>query len=592
MQTSTHGIRDGILFLVGLLVLIVGILSLTNVAQNQDMYRFKIRFNKAQSLPEGAVVQVSGVPVGQVETVALQPSTNQSLVSVRVSNSVKLYRDDLYTIGTGGLVGEKYIDITPTHTGGRPIGPGAIVQGVSAPQVDDLVSSTNELLGKLNQTATGLNNLIGSHEDQEAMKRAVRDFERAASTSVEIADSLNSQFSAHRGDLAATITDLRNTTRSSAEFAAALTRLLQDNQGEINATVAGMRQTSESTAALVAGLNEMVQRNAGAIETLVSDLGAVTKDLRQVSASLSPQLSGTKMIQNMEAATTHMAAIAARMEQTATAVDSLVNDPELVATLRDSAKNLRQAGADLTAMTGDARKAVAALPGMTADLQSITTNVKDTTVIAKDATVNVKDATASMKTASSDLPGLTKPFKEIAPEAAENLLGITRTVRRTTTTIDETATKLTSIGSVMGRIRLQPDGRVLGLIDAPRDARADANLNVGSRSVLRAGVADIGNTNGLNAQLGRRVRPNLLLRAGMVQSHAGAGMDYAPFRNLQVSGEVFAPRDPRVNLQADYRLFDDWWLSAGWYDAFDARRAAGAGLTYRPAPKEIVAPKK
>lgn len=574
MQTtgSARGneVRDGIVFLLGLIALILVIIYLTKITQDEGTYSFQIRFARAQSIQTGAAVQVSGVTVGQVTNVALQPGTNLSLVTVKVSGNLALTTTDTYAVATGGgLVGEKYIDITPMHAGGEPVKAGTAVTGVTTPEITDLVEASSALLTKFNKTADALQTIIGDADTQRNYKQAMQDLQRAAASSAAFTGNLNVQLTQNRAALAAAITDLRNTTHSSSEFTAGMNRLLQQNQADLTATIAGLRQTTASSADVMDGLNQLVRRNAKAVDGLVADLGSVSKDLRQISETLTPQLTGSKMVANLDTASAHVAKLTERLDNVATSVERLFDDKELATMIRESAEHMRKASADLEVMLAEARKAVGAFPGITADLQT--------------ASANMREASVGMRSAGSDLPLITRPFRETAPETADNVLTISRSLRQTSNDVGGMARKLTRIGSTLANLRLEPDGRVTMLTDGAQATRGDANLDVrGATTLLRLGGANLGNGNQVNIQLGTRLSPDFWLRGGLVQSKAGMGLDFLPTRNLRFSGELFDPKSPRANFQADYRLGGAWWLSGGWYDMMDRQNTPGAGIVFRP----------
>ena len=593
MHTKATDVRDGIIFLTGLILLIVVIISLTRLTQDQGMYAFKIRFARAQNLPGGAVVQVSGVPVGRVDTVSLQPDSNQSVVTAKVYDSVKIYADDLFAISAGGLVGEKYLAITPAHTNGARVTPGMEVTGVTTPEIDDLIGATSKLLAKLNATADGVQALVGDSALRQHAQHTLANLERTSAASADIAGTLNAQLKSSRGDLTAAITDLRNTTHSSAEFADSVNRLLARHQADLDDTVAGIRQTSTASADLVANANRLIDRNGAALDGILADLNAVSRDIRQVSAALAPKVAGSKMVENLETASAHVAALTQRLDSAATAADGLLNDKDLAATLHASAQHLRVAGENLEAMTVKAREAAGAAPLITADLQSATANMKDAAATIKEALGSVKETmgnvqaiTGNVRRASDDLPLMTHPFGAIAPESADNVLHITRSLRQTSTDVSGMTHKLSGVGDALARTRVTPDARYLWLSPGAQSTRADVNLNVRNPfGLLRVGVADINHGTTVNAQLGKSVTPNLTVRGGLLQSSPGVGVDAALGRAFGVSGELFVPRTLHGNLLADYALpglGGAWRLTAGWYDLFTPRRAAGAGIAYRP----------
>ncbi len=571
MTLPSKDVRDGVVFLLGLILLVLLIVSLTKFTQDETTYTFAVRFPRAQGIQNGAVVQVAGVRVGQVVGMALERDTKMSLIQVKVSRGVVLSDDDRYAIATGGLVGEKFLDITPKQRDGQPVPDdlqvqaGDIVDGAATTEINDLVAGTSMLLDKFNTTADRMNELLNDEESRKTYKVLMRNLTETTATSAALLGNLNSVLTTNRASLAETITDLRNTTHSSAEFAAGMNQLLRQNEAELAKTLTGLQKTSTASAELIDGLNQMLQRNARTVDAVVADLGAVTKDIRAISASLSPQIATSKMVQHIDTAMANTAKITERLEKMATVVEALVSDKELATGLREAAQHMRKASGDMATMMAKATVAVG-------DLQAIS--------------ANMKDVTGSLKTASADLPYISRPFRDVTPDMTKNLLEITRNLRQTTTDVSGVTARLTDIGKAAASLRLEPDGRFMVLTDGPQRARADANLTIsGATRSLRVGVANIDKGNQLNLQLGQRISPELSLRYGLVQSRLGGGGDLRLKPNVRLSAELFDPKSPRANLQADYRLpglGDALWFSAGIYDLLDARRGVGAGVTFRP----------
>ncbi|MCS7164038.1 MAG: outer membrane lipid asymmetry maintenance protein MlaD [Thermodesulfovibrio sp.] len=111
--------RENIEIAVGIFVLI-GILSLGYLSFRLgkiDMfktgyYTVYAEFDKVGGIKKGSVVEIAGVPVGSVEKVTLNERYH-AVVELRIINSVKLPEDSIASIRTKGLIGEKYIQITP-----------------------------------------------------------------------------------------------------------------------------------------------------------------------------------------------------------------------------------------------------------------------------------------------------------------------------------------------------------------------------------------------------------------------------------------------------------------------------------------------
>jgi phospholipid/cholesterol/gamma-HCH transport system substrate-binding protein len=68
-------------------------------------------FSDVGGLKIGASIEIAGVEVGRVKTITLH--NYQARVVLNLSENVKVQEDAIASIKTKGLIGEKFIDITP-----------------------------------------------------------------------------------------------------------------------------------------------------------------------------------------------------------------------------------------------------------------------------------------------------------------------------------------------------------------------------------------------------------------------------------------------------------------------------------------------
>jgi phospholipid/cholesterol/gamma-HCH transport system substrate-binding protein len=74
-------------------------------------YSVYARFEQDGGVKIGAAVEIAGVPVGKVKSIRLDDY--QALLELLISKDVKLQEDAIASIKTKGLIGEKYIQISP-----------------------------------------------------------------------------------------------------------------------------------------------------------------------------------------------------------------------------------------------------------------------------------------------------------------------------------------------------------------------------------------------------------------------------------------------------------------------------------------------
>jgi phospholipid/cholesterol/gamma-HCH transport system substrate-binding protein len=106
----------------------------------EDSYPVSARFASISGLKEGAVVEVAGVKVGKVSSIELDGGDFEAVVRMDISKAVHLSNDSIASIRTAGIIGDRFIKLTP---GGSEdyLGPGDEIQETeSAISLEELVS--------------------------------------------------------------------------------------------------------------------------------------------------------------------------------------------------------------------------------------------------------------------------------------------------------------------------------------------------------------------------------------------------------------------------------------------------------------------
>ena len=103
-------------------------------------YKVMASFNSISGLKEGASVEIAGVQIGKVAKVYLDTENYEAQVELAINKGVVLQEDSIASVRTAGIIGDKYIKISP---GGSPenIEPGGeIIETESAINIEELVS--------------------------------------------------------------------------------------------------------------------------------------------------------------------------------------------------------------------------------------------------------------------------------------------------------------------------------------------------------------------------------------------------------------------------------------------------------------------
>lgn len=78
-----------------------------------DGYVLKAKFDKADGLSEGTDVKISGVRVGKIDSIEVDPKTFFAVVTFHISHDIKLPIDSSANVASDGLFGGRYLSITP-----------------------------------------------------------------------------------------------------------------------------------------------------------------------------------------------------------------------------------------------------------------------------------------------------------------------------------------------------------------------------------------------------------------------------------------------------------------------------------------------
>jgi phospholipid/cholesterol/gamma-HCH transport system substrate-binding protein len=83
-------------------------------------------------------VEIAGVEVGRVKSIVLK--NDQAIVRLAVQNNIQLYSDTFASIKTRGIIGEKFLALSPGG-GGDPLQAGGIIRDTeSGLDLEELVS--------------------------------------------------------------------------------------------------------------------------------------------------------------------------------------------------------------------------------------------------------------------------------------------------------------------------------------------------------------------------------------------------------------------------------------------------------------------
>jgi phospholipid/cholesterol/gamma-HCH transport system substrate-binding protein len=130
----------GVFVLVGLACLAYLAIHLGKMEVFGSGYQVIAIFDNISGLKKGAAVEVAGVDVGRVEDIRLAPG-DRAYVTLRLERGVQLHDDAIASIRTKGIIGDKFVKLSPGGSG-KIIPPGGKIRDTeSAIDLEELISS-------------------------------------------------------------------------------------------------------------------------------------------------------------------------------------------------------------------------------------------------------------------------------------------------------------------------------------------------------------------------------------------------------------------------------------------------------------------
>ena len=301
---------------------------------------YVVYFKDVGGLSKGAEVRVSGIRAGKVEDITLEDSRVK--VVFNVEKGIKLFRDASASIGTLGLMGDKYLAIKPgsPQAGELPAG--------SEIRTSEGVADTDRLIRELTRTAEGFK--LVAENLNKILEENRRNLRETLENLNALTASLKRMAEENQENLKTTLAQMaqltENLNRTLPEAVASIDRLADDLSGIAE-------ENREDIRILVANLKNISQELRGNLPQLVENMNALSKNLNEVVKENREDL--RKTIRNLSEMTTRLKkssdkldSILAKIESGKGTLGKLVTDEELYNSVSKGAKLFGEAGDVIT----------------------------------------------------------------------------------------------------------------------------------------------------------------------------------------------------------------------------------------------------
>jgi phospholipid/cholesterol/gamma-HCH transport system substrate-binding protein len=104
----------GIFVVIGILCLGYITIKLGNLSLiNSDTFSLYTKFTSVSGLRTGNAVEIFGIEVGRVGNLSMDQDKQVAVVELKIKKDVVIYADAIASVKTSGLIGDRYVQISP-----------------------------------------------------------------------------------------------------------------------------------------------------------------------------------------------------------------------------------------------------------------------------------------------------------------------------------------------------------------------------------------------------------------------------------------------------------------------------------------------
>ena len=250
--------KVGAVTLLGL-ALLVGIAVFYGVIRvGEAGYPLHVDFDRVDGLKIGGQVRYAGVDVGRVVKIGVTDS-GKARASVRIWSGNSIPAGSVFGIGSDGLLGEKFVNISPPDQRDQFLPPDTVVEGAPPQGLETFISTADRLFTRMDKLVTSLEEVFGDPNVKGSMKDTARNIDQLTAALSRMAVNNEQNINAIARNLATMSTSLRSVAGRVDKMAAAV-----DNDGK---TVKDLKDTLTNLRSASARIEKM----AAALEPVATD---------------------------------------------------------------------------------------------------------------------------------------------------------------------------------------------------------------------------------------------------------------------------------------------------------------------------------
>ncbi len=276
-RSARQEIKIGLFLAIGLIILAVFIFVVGDISTmfEKKGYTLYTHFDTVAGLERKTVVRMAGVKVGAVETINLKGSKAE--VAMDINPDIQISRDSKATLASLGLLGEKYIEITP-GVEEEIVQPGGTIGSLPPVSFDQLGIILSSVGDDIKSTSKAMRELLGEGEARVNIKEILQNL---SSASAELKDFFgeNRPHVTRSLDKAAEAVEtfdenVKSISQSLDELILLLKDTVEENRGGLKENLESIKELISKTEEALKALNEAlakINKGEGTLGRLIED---------------------------------------------------------------------------------------------------------------------------------------------------------------------------------------------------------------------------------------------------------------------------------------------------------------------------------
>src|SRR5882672_794756 len=160
MSEKSHAGKVGLFVFVGIVLIAALMLNFSRgVGLFKSKYELTMRTRSVAGLKPRAAVFLSGVQIGNVKDVGLDPKTGV-VVHLTILKEFALHKDSRFVIEQQGVLGDQFVNITPGTPDAPLLQDGDTVEGAEPFNLQEVAQSANNLIKRFDQLGATVSEAI------------------------------------------------------------------------------------------------------------------------------------------------------------------------------------------------------------------------------------------------------------------------------------------------------------------------------------------------------------------------------------------------------------------------------------------------